>query len=260
MSEYKYTLEDKDGNVWLDTRGSGLRMHGTSSALNKLYEDAYSTMNIYGQGFYTTDARDIAEGYTKKGKGTTPSIYDAKERTPVKLFDLDAPLSKKHKAYFADLFGELADEDEVTLRDFYDNARGNSRYAGYSADDVQELFYAAQDKLAEEGYGGFQHVGGDKTNKKPHKVRIYWDAANQLDLEEMAKDAYRVGGQVGKGLFDIAKKASGPLGIATTVLSMPTSAGEIAESVGIMPAGEGSDYVPLSGEMFVDQFRNPLLD
>lgn len=256
MPEYKYTLEDKAGNVWLDTRGSGLRMHGTSSALDKLYEDAYSTMNIYGQGFYTSDARDIAEGYTKKGKGSTPSVYEAKERNPVKLFDLDAPLSKEHKAYFADLFGELADEDEVTLRDFYDNARGNSRYAGYSADDVQEIFYSAQDKLAEEGYGGFQHVGGDKTNNKPHKVRIYWDAANQLDLEELAKDAYKVGGS----LFDVLKKASGPVGVAATLASMPTSAGEVAESVGIMPLGEGSDYVPLSREMFIDQFRNPLLD
>lgn len=58
----------------------------------------------------------------------------------------------------------------------------------------------------------------------------------------------------------IVRKLAGPIGAAATIASMPTSAGEVAEEFGIMSAGEGSDYVPLSGEMFIDQFRNPLLD
>ena len=58
----------------------------------------------------------------------------------------------------------------------------------------------------------------------------------------------------------IVRKLAGPVGAVATVASMPTSAGEVAEEFGIMSAGEGSDYVPLSGEMFIDQFRNPLLD
>ena len=60
-----------------DTRGQGQQYHGTSTELGKLGEgyDSYSNMNIYGQGFYTTDALDVAGGYSKKGKGGNPTRY-----------------------------------------------------------------------------------------------------------------------------------------------------------------------------------------
>jgi len=48
----------------------------------------------------------------------------------------------------------------------------------------------------------------------------------------------------------IVKKLSGPLGLAATVASMPTSAGELAEEFGIMGLGEGSDYVPLTAQPY----------
>lgn len=54
----------------------------------------------------------------------------------------------------------------------------------------------------------------------------------------------------------IVKKLSGPVGVAATLASMPTSAGEIAEAFGIMGAGEGSDYVPLSQPQFVDEYMS----
>src|SRR6056300_920383 len=108
--DYQYTLVDKKGNVWIDTRGSGLRMHGTSSALGDLYDDFYSTGNIYGQGFYTTDARDIAHGYTKKGSGDNPSLYEIEEKKPVKLYDMNKPMSAKLRNMADEIFGELLED------------------------------------------------------------------------------------------------------------------------------------------------------
>jgi hypothetical protein len=276
--EYYYdkTIIDKKGNIWVDTRGSGLRLHGTSASLEKLYDDVYSTGNIYGQGFYTTDARDIAHGYTKKGKGDTPSLYDVKETKKVKLYDLEQPLSKEHKQYFNEMFGELIDGDEKTLREMYDNARGSAQYIGYSADEVQEIFYDAQDKLASEGYNGFQHTGGDKTNNKPHTVRIYWNPTKDISIKEIPQETnlVRGGGAGGKllglagalGLASLAEDtyAQGKEAGLSDIASSGVTAGRLAyelfaPTISLLfespKVGEGSDIVP-EGSQFIDQYQS----
>ncbi|MFK5283073.1 hypothetical protein ACI3PL_26240, partial [Lacticaseibacillus paracasei] len=58
---------------------------------------SYATQNYYGQGFYTTEAVDIAKGYTKKGRGGQPTMYRVTETQPVKLFDMEAPLDPATK-------------------------------------------------------------------------------------------------------------------------------------------------------------------
>ena len=47
-----------------DTRGQGTQYHGSSREVTSLDDSSYGPVNIYGQGFYTTDAADIATGYS----------------------------------------------------------------------------------------------------------------------------------------------------------------------------------------------------
>ena len=53
-----------------DTRGVGKQYHGARGEIELLIDGYYNNQNYYGNGFYTTDALDVAEGYKrKKDKG-----------------------------------------------------------------------------------------------------------------------------------------------------------------------------------------------
>lgn len=178
-----------------DTRGTGVRLHGTSRPLpagGPSNDEVYSgnVLNIYGQGFYTTDAADIAAGYTRKGKGGEPTVYDIAEREPVRLYDMDAPMTPDVRALAERALGDLArDEDGetgepiTTLSHMFDEARAESRAEGVSAEEVQESFYAIRERLEELGYRGFTHVGGKKTGKAAHQVNIYWFPESDLQVK-----------------------------------------------------------------------------
>jgi hypothetical protein len=171
-----------------ETRGQGVQYHGTTGDISKLSSDTYSSLNIYGQGLYTTDAIDIAKGYSNKGSGETSSIYKLKEIKPVKFLDLES--------ISADDFIEMTkvkNLDEVidarefigpkaNARELYDSIRHNT---DLSADEIQEfIFSEIQRNLERQGIGGIRHLGGLKTGNKPHNVKIYFDPKNQLVSEK----------------------------------------------------------------------------
>ena len=187
-------LEVIDPVVEEDTRGMGTQFHGTSTEITGgLTDDSYTSLNIYGQGFYTTDAKDIAKGYTKKGKGKSPVIYKVREKDSIKLFDMEKQLGKDDLDIFKWVDSELLPDDltEFNLRQLYDFIRDESIDLSYSADVIQEVFETIGDSLRRKGYGGFTHIGGIKTNKAAHKVNIYWDPKNQLTLEKVIKEQPR---------------------------------------------------------------------
>lgn len=184
--------ELRNSKEFIETRGKADRFHGSSTELPSSLDDSfYSTMNIYGQGFYTTDALDVASGYTKKGlreadrAGTAnPSLY--KVLAPeAKLFDMERPLTDALKDALSkhdDLFG-LAIESlpaNAGLRSVFDEVRALSHGEGYSADTVQELFDSTRAYLEKAGYEGYQHVGGGFSGKAAHDVRIYWKPSTLL--------------------------------------------------------------------------------
>ncbi len=94
----------------LTTRGQGQQFHGTKSPIKELSEDIYSSSspnNIYGPGFYTTDALDIADGYANSFAGTPawmrkmfsdkehkPIVYQIKEKTPQKIYDAEQSIKE----------------------------------------------------------------------------------------------------------------------------------------------------------------------
>jgi len=186
-----------------DTRGGDQQYHGTSSPLGTLDEYTYSPMNIYGQGFYTTDATDIAAGYSNKGKGKEPVMYKAIVKGNPKLYDMDAPLTDEIKAKLQDVLGEdylyFIDNDPVTGEDIYKDYTSLTELydamrdeLDYSTDTIQELFDTIEVSLREEGFEGFTHVGGKHTNKKPHKVEIYWNPKENIELEQVEIPAKKI--------------------------------------------------------------------
>lgn len=173
-----------------DTRGLGRQYHGTSKPVAALDEFSYNPLNIYGQGFYTTDAMDVARGYTKKGKGTSPTIYRVSEQVPQKLYDMDAPLGKEaakaiepvRDTFVGDI---LESEQPKTMRELYDEVRAWSRGEGMSADEVQELFDSIGYNLEQQGYTGMTHKGGAHTGTKPHRVNIYFNPPTNIKVDTL---------------------------------------------------------------------------
>lgn len=160
--------------------------HGTSTKVTELKEDTYSTVNIYGQGFYTTSEESVAKGYTKKGKGTAPAVHEVilNKGAEDKLFDMEQPITEDVKGIVREAFedyGYVLDESS-NLREAYDNFRDEATADGLSADSVQEYFEEAQKALEKKGYIGLKQKGGLQFKGKPHDVRIFWNPKRDLQL------------------------------------------------------------------------------
>jgi len=172
-----------------ETRGGNVQYHGTSKPITKFgeYYDNYSSNNIYGQGFYTTDAMDIARGYTAKGLGQDAVIYKIEETQPVNFLDINKVTAKE----LSEISGTNNLNEVIDgLDDLPESASGSDLYdwlrlnVDAPKDEIQEIFSIIQDNLMGKGYGGIKHIGGLKTNNAPHNVKIYFDAKNQLITKE----------------------------------------------------------------------------
>lgn len=165
----------KGQQLLVDTRGQGERFHGTSSPISALMDYYGNEASIYGVGFYTTDAVDIAQGYSKKGSGGQPTLYKVKERDGVKLFDMEQVVPDwLRKGDIHDLVDMALEEEPATVRELYDQIRALSRGEGVTRLEVQEIFDNITERMQREGYDGLRHIGGLKTGKAEHDVRIYW--------------------------------------------------------------------------------------
>ena len=187
----------------LTGKQSAFMFHGSSSEIKKLDDYSYGSMNIYGQGLYTTSSRNIAKGYTKKGKGVDPTIHTLTVKPGLKLFDLETPLKElnpKILNYLDNVFEGVMHSEDVfkefknpKVRDFYDEVRAESSGAFMTADDVQELFSIIGEKLDEMGYSGLTHLGGKFTGKKPHTVNIYFNPSKDLEISAIEKTNFEKG-------------------------------------------------------------------
>jgi len=171
--------------------------HGAAAPIEKLGEagvDHYSGANIYGEGFYATNDREVAQSYTKKNRRQVgefkPTTYEVRGED-VKFFDLNAPLNEEAREALAKTSSEslreaAADPENDTLGKVMDAARDLGPQYMESRDTVTESFEAVKDALKARGYGGFTHVGGKLTGGKQHQVRIYWHPESQVKLRTRA--------------------------------------------------------------------------
>lgn len=178
---------------YMDSRGQGKQYHGTSQPELQLDDYHYSTKNYYGQGFYTTDAQDIAYGYSRRGSNTTGqrNVFEVSENRPLKIYDAEAPIADdlvlklRENSKSGDLNSVVLDALDAkpkNMRELYDEIRDLGTNYGYTADDIQELFDNLNSVLREEGYDGLKHTGGLRTNNKPHGVTIYFNPEKDLKL------------------------------------------------------------------------------
>ena len=103
----------------MQTRGKQQQFHGTKTPISELSPDIYTTSsekNIYGAGFYTTDALDIADGYSKPKMSSTAIVYTVKEKTPQKLYDAEQPIKQFRALVLEQLQKER--EEQVSFFDF----------------------------------------------------------------------------------------------------------------------------------------------
>jgi len=103
----------------LNTRGKGQQFHGTSREIDKLISNIENTnyqQNIYGAGFYTTDALDIADGYSKSKRKAIGSqsdeiknlVYQVIEKKSQKLYDMEQPIDEFRRIFLKYKARELA--------------------------------------------------------------------------------------------------------------------------------------------------------
>lgn len=195
--------ENKAGEKFYDTRSSGERFHGSSSEITAISDDyamSGDSRNIYGQGFYTTDAVDISNGYMKKGKGNNPTLYKIEEVNNPKMYNMEAPLTPEIKKEAETIFGDLYRTENgetgkpiTNMRELFDEIRAESKYEGYSRDDVQEMFDSLRYLLERQGYNGYEHLGGANTGNKAHNVKIYWTPEQHIKTTKVDIGEYRPG-------------------------------------------------------------------
>jgi hypothetical protein len=197
------------GDTWFtsdaDTRGQGRNFHGAADqiTLERWGEFGGDGMNIYGDGFYTTDDVATAAKYRKKnrrdaGSGAQPTVYEVNEKQPVKFFDLEVDDSPAVNDLLNDIVAQgrygsglveqaIEDASSGTLGEIMDEMRAWSGSMEIPAHEVQEIFQEIINTLQSEGYGGFTHTGGTKAGggKRLHKVSIYWNPADAIGLKEM---------------------------------------------------------------------------
>jgi len=201
-SEGQIKYKDK---VYEDTRGKGVQYHGARNEIKTLDEAGYASLNIYGQGFYTTDARaDVAKGYQRKSD--TGVTYQVEEIKDVNLFDADQQITTESAE---EVLGSLEDRavdmgldmpfihegtemlyeslDEVissggTWLDLFDDIR---QTVDESADFIQEMFDDINESIEQAGFDGLSYVGGSKTGTKAHNVKQYFNPQESIKITKV---------------------------------------------------------------------------
>lgn len=201
-SEGQIKYKDK---VYEDTRGKGVQYHGARNEIKTLDESGYASLNIYGQGFYTTDARaDVAKGYQRKSD--TGVTYQVEEIKDVNLFDADQQITTESaEEVLGSLEGRAVDTgldmpfinegtemlyeslDDVissggTWLDLFDEIRST---VDESADFVQEMFDDINLSIEKAGFDGLNYVGGGKTGTKAHNVKQYFNPQESIKITKV---------------------------------------------------------------------------
>jgi hypothetical protein len=180
-----------------ETRGGGVQFHGSSRPISDFDEGHFAEGNFYGNGFYTTDALDIAHNYGKKGgkSGGERFVYQIREKTPVNMYDMEAPISPEIRAQLDGFRNELIDlaleNNPQSLRELFDEVRAESADLRYSKADVNEIFDDITSNLEKLGFGGMTHKGGKLTKSPAHDVKIYFNPKRDLEVTRIDPDARR---------------------------------------------------------------------
>ncbi len=130
-----------------------------------------------------------------------PVVYEITEKQPVKFIDADQKLNWtddtpevqliKEILEGTDEGGEVLDVWETTksfsYADIVENLKDIYQREALSVGEFTNLLDDLNFELSKIGYGGVTHQGGNLAGKgkRLHKVKIYWDAENQIDIKKV---------------------------------------------------------------------------
>ncbi len=159
---------------------TGVYYHGSSSATNIEGDWSTSDANIYGSGFYTTTSKEVAQSYTKKGRGSEPTVYRIKEINKGPSKNLETTPAK---LYGRGLLDEYVELEGKSLIEALNEFRNDSSDFSLTRTDVIEIIDAVFDRLASKGYTSVTHHGGALTgNKTKHLVKIFLRPTRDIRL------------------------------------------------------------------------------
>lgn len=196
------------GTKVVDSKGEPLVLyHGTSTGTFDKFDNTLQKYGLYGEGVYATDAKDIAWGYTKKGKGKDPAVYSL-------YMDIKKPLDMESiadpqlaRSIFSSLYPnssftdieviELLDEPGSSFKTIEEvikakNLKNKDLFSILENEMManETLEYDAgeyvRDALQKAGYDGITHIGGVRGGKK-HRVYIALDESQVHIINKEAK-------------------------------------------------------------------------
>lgn len=192
----------KNGKTFRDTREEGVQYHGSRQGEVKADSGHYTSKDYYGQGFYTTNAMDVAFGYSKGSGG----IYRVEPVRPLNIYDAEQPMTAEMRAALTPptdsstldaLILDALEGNEITraapvksVRALYDRLRQEGTAEGLSADSIQDAFETINEVLRRQGFDGLSHRGGDLTGAPAHKVEIYFDPENDIRMTKVDADDF----------------------------------------------------------------------
>ncbi|OBQ44438.1 MAG: hypothetical protein AN484_07085 [Aphanizomenon flos-aquae WA102] len=188
-----------------------VRYHGSSSPVTELKNDFFNKDNIYGNGFYTTRDRSIAETYQEKGasEGVGEGYLYQVHTYNDKLFNLDDVIpaqireSVRLNAPNSGRLGVLYKEAERLLNggksyglggkvvtstaELFDAVRIFSKRVTVETgeDGFAKFVDSFKPELQKSGYTGFTHEGGRLTRGKRHQVDILWNPETSVKLSQL---------------------------------------------------------------------------
>ncbi len=153
--------------------------HGTSRSIDgqafTYFDLNNANYGLFGYGGYFTDDPNMADEYTRKGRGDTPTIY------PVYLsiknpLDMDATAdARKWNSINIDPVMKMSE-----LKDYHDGGKTNESWyraleSYYKENNYskEEAAYEIQNTLIEMGYDGITHIGGGRVKKDGARHRVY---------------------------------------------------------------------------------------
>lgn len=154
--------------------------HGTSSYGFDSFDTYGGRYGLMGMGSYFTDNAEVAEGYTKNGRGSNPGVYEVylSVKNPI---DMDAKAGSKLARAWEEYFNEYLLSDskingDMTNEQILRVVEEALRYdEGMTVSEVVELFdgfYRSQ------GFDGITHIGGGRFhagNGVRHRVVIAFE-------------------------------------------------------------------------------------
>ena len=153
-------VRDENGNL-------KVMYHGTSQGGHTVF-DPYGAARygLFGAGTYFTDNAEIAQSYTKKGKGKNPQVYEA-------YLNITNPIDMDAQADPAAWKAALPEADfpeSGTNEDFY---RAMEEYFEDMEYPRWEAAETAMGVIEEMGYDGITHIGGGRVNADGPRHQVY---------------------------------------------------------------------------------------